>query len=226
VNFPWIPAQSTTSNGLSYNFQLTGDWLVTAAYLGNKATIADFRRTKPAVSFRSYDVAKRNSGRKLKTNLDTNSAQGAIMRTSRRSGPMAQHQLQALRLSAQHRFSHNFTVLSVYTWSHCLQTRRPSGTQQPGRQSIPEPYNRNATTDVRFRFAPELLHVFRLRMPKFANRAVNQLAGNWQLAALFSARTGFPFTHSRSGQFPTGVRQDRPMLWGILYVKNTSTLVG
>jgi hypothetical protein len=40
----------------------------------------------------------------------------------------------ALRLSAQHRFSHNFTLLSVYTCSHCLQNAETYGNRNSKEQ--------------------------------------------------------------------------------------------
>ncbi len=51
----------------------------------------------------------------------------------------------ALRLSAQHRFSHNFTLLSVYTYSHCLQTGEVIADRiSLGANTYQNPANRNA----------------------------------------------------------------------------------
>ena len=55
----------------------------------------------------------------------------------------------ALRISAQHRFSHNFTVLSVHTWSHCMQNAETYGNRNNiGSASYQNSYNRNADTGL------------------------------------------------------------------------------
>jgi hypothetical protein len=48
-----------------------------------------------------------------------------------------------LRLSAQHRFSHNFTLLSVHTYSKCLQSAETLSNKLQGNTES-DPYYREA----------------------------------------------------------------------------------
>ena len=134
----------------------------------------------------------------------------------------------SLRLSAQHRFSHNFTLLSVYTYSHCLQTAETVVERiSIGSNSYQNPANRNAdygNCDMDLR--QNLVNSFVYETPKFANHGTNLLLGNWRLSLLVSAHTGFPFYPiTGTDASLTGIGQDRPNVVGSPYVRNTNTLV-
>lgn len=134
----------------------------------------------------------------------------------------------ALRLSAQHRFSHNFTLLSAYTYSHCLQTAETIVERLTlGSNTFQNPANRNADYgNCDFDLRHSLVNSFVYETPKFANRGTNLLLGNWRLSLLISAHTGFPFNPvTGTDASLTGVGQDRPNVVGSPYVRNTNTLV-
>jgi hypothetical protein len=133
----------------------------------------------------------------------------------------------ALRMSAQHRFSHNFTLLSVYTYSHCLQNAETIANRNAiGSNYYQNPYNRDAdysSCDVDLRH--NLVNSVVFESPKFANRATNWLLGNWQLSFLISAHSGFVFNPTTGVDASlTGVGQDRPNVVGSPYLRNTNTL--
>src|SRR5262249_14191877 len=126
------------------------------------------------------------------------------------------------------RFSQNFTLLSVYTYSHCLQTGETIADRVVlGSNTYQNPANRNADTgncDADLRH--NLVNSFVYQTPKFANRSVNALVANWQLSFLVSAHSGLPFYPIPGTDASlTGVGQDRPNVVGDPYVRNTSTLV-
>jgi hypothetical protein len=134
----------------------------------------------------------------------------------------------ALRVSAQHRFAHSFTLLSVYTWSHCMQNAETYGNRNNiGSEQYQNPYNRNADTgpcdfDLRHNFTTSIVY----EVPRFPNRAWDQIAGNWQIGALVSTHTGFPFTPTTGvDNSLTGVRQDRPDVVTNPYVRNKQSLI-
>ena len=133
-----------------------------------------------------------------------------------------------MRLSAQHRFSRGFTLVSVYTWSRVVQNAEPlENRNSQGSNYYQNPYNRNADRavadfDLRHNFITSLLY----EEPRLSNRVVNQLFGHWQLGTLLSVHTGFPFTPTSGvDNSLTGVRQDRPNVIGDPYVRNTKTNV-
>src|SRR5260370_19872439 len=116
----------------------------------------------------------------------------------------------ALRLSAQHRFAQSFTVLSVYTWSHCMQNAETYGNRNSiGSAQYQNPYDRNADTapcdfDLRHNWTNSLVY----EMPRLGGRTMNALLGHWQLGTLISLHTGFLFTPTTGvDNSLTGVRQ-------------------
>jgi hypothetical protein len=134
----------------------------------------------------------------------------------------------ALRLSTQHRFAMNFTVLSVYTWSHCMQNAETYGNRNSiGSAQYQNPYNRNADTgpcdfDLRHNWSTSLVY----EVPRFSDRAINALLSHWQLGALMAVHTGFAFTPLTGvDNSLTGVKQDRPNVLGDPYVRDTHSLI-
>ena len=134
----------------------------------------------------------------------------------------------ALRLSLAASFRPAlFTLLSIYTYSRCMQDAVTLPNKISGNQ-YQNPYNRNADySRCDFDLPNNLVNSFVYeRCPKFTNRAVNTLAGNWQFSftPLLSS-PGFPFTPLTGVDASlTGVGLDRPNVVGDPYVRNTSTL--
>src|SRR5581483_414291 len=134
----------------------------------------------------------------------------------------------ALRLSLQHRFSNHFTLLSVYTYSHCLQNAETIANRDAiGANYYQNPYNRNAdyaSCDVDLRH--NLVNSVVYESPRFSSRGANWLLGNWQLSFQITAHSGYVFNPTTGVDASlTGVGQDRPNVVGNPYVRNTNTLV-
>jgi hypothetical protein len=212
---------------LSYQQQIAHDWLVTAAYIGNKAThLRASVEENPAVYIPGASTVSNTQQRRLLTQL--NPVQGPFYSNVTLADDGVSTSYNALRISAQHRFAHNFTVLSVYTWSHCMQNAETYGNRNNiGSEQYQNPYDRNADTapcdfDLRHNSSTSLVY----EVPRFMNRAVNQLLSQWRLGGLASVHTGFPFTPTTGvDNSLTGVRQDRPNVAGNPYVRNTNTLI-
>jgi hypothetical protein len=132
---------------------------------------------------------------------------------------------QALILSAQHRFSRHYTIVANYTWSHCIDEGDFGGDiNGPQYQN---PYNRNADRgncgfDIRHNMNLSFVAV----APRFGGIWTNRLLGNWQLAPIFSVRSG-PWFGVSSGldNSLTAVGLDRPnLVSGVSpYVKDLNT---
>jgi len=212
---------------LSYQRQLTGDWLVTAAYLGSRAAhLRASTESNPAVYLPGASTVANTQQRRMLTLLDP--VNGPFFSNVTLADDGVNTNYHALRVSAQHRFSHNFTVLSVYTWSHCLQNSETYGNRNNiGSASYQNPRNRNGDYgpcdfDLRHNFTTSLVY----STPRSANRIQNELLGNWQLGTLVSAHSGFAFTPLTGvDNSLTGVRQDRPNVVGKPYVRDKSSLV-
>jgi len=209
---------------LSYQRQLSGNWLVTANYLGNRALhLRASNEANPAIYGPGATLANTNQRRLL---YRSNPAAGAYFATITMMDDGATTRYNALRLSAQHRFAHNFTLLSVYTYSHCLQNAETLNNRiSTGSNTYQDPNNRNADRSV---CDADLRHnvttSFVYEVPKLANRVVNIVLGNWLFSFLVSAHPGFPYSPvTGADNSLTGIGQDRPNVVGDPYVRNLNT---
>ena len=212
---------------LSYQRQLSGNCLVSASYVGSKAThLRSANEENPAVYIPGASTVANTSSRRTLYLL--NPKAGAYYATITNIDDSVTNSYNALRLSAQHRFNQNFTLLSVYTWSHCMQNAETySNRNSEGSNYYQNPNDRDADTavcdvDLRQNFVTSLVY----QTPKFTSRVLDQLAGHWQLGALVSTHTGFAFYPTTGvDNSLTGVGQDRPNVVGNPYVKNMNTMV-
>ena len=100
---------------------------------------------------------------------------------------------QALLLSAQHRLANHFTVLGNYTWSHCIAgafTSELDGTQytNPNNRAF---YTGNcAGIDHR-----TIINISAVEeSPKFSERWLQAVAGNWKLSEIVQVQSGSYFS--------------------------------
>jgi hypothetical protein len=212
---------------LSYQRQLGPNWLVTAAYLGSKAThLRTSIEANPAIYVPGTSTVANTQQRRLLTIL--NPTQGAFYSNITQADDGVNTNYNGLRVSAQHRFATHFTVLSVYTWSHCMQNAETYGNRNSiGSALYQNPYNRNGDTgpcdfDLRHNWVNSLVY----EMPQLGDRTVNAILGHWQLGSLLSVHTGFPFTPATGvDNSLTNVRQDRVNVVGDPYVRDTNALI-
>jgi hypothetical protein len=214
---------------LSYQLQLTSDWLFAANYVGNKSThIWTGEDIDPAVSSPSICAAA-PGGTCSESNVTQrrvlyliNPVTGSELSDIYHLDDGANGEYQALFLKLQHRFSQHYTVMGNYTWSHCIDEGDFQGDM--GGPYTQNPFNRNAE---RGNCGFDIRQIFNLtfiaQTPKFSDAWVNRFVGGWQLSPIVSYHTGtwfYPldgFDNSFSG-----VGLDRPNVTGNPYVKSTT----
>jgi hypothetical protein len=212
---------------LSLQRQLGSDWVVTADYLGNKAT--HFRsgtEENPAIYIPGSSTTGNTQSRRVLTRL--NAASGAYYSTITFMDDGVSTTYNALRLTAQHRFNHGYTLLAAYTYSRCMQDTETLGNKLQGNNES-NPYNRLADYgpcdyDLRNSFVTSFVY----QGYNFSNRILNLVAGGWSPAFLVSAYNGFPFTPlTGTDASLSGVGLDRPnAVSGVNpYVRNKKTLL-
>jgi hypothetical protein len=212
---------------LSLERQLGGDWVITANYLGNKAT--HFRSSteeNSAVYVPGNSTTANTAARRMLARI--NPTTGAYYSTITLMDDGVNTSYNALRLTAQHRFNRHYTLLTAYTYSHCLQDTETLSNRLTGNNES-NPYNRDADYgpcdyDLRHNFVSSFVY----EGPKFENRAVNAVGGNWQLAFLISTYNGFPFTPlTGTDASLSGVGLDRPnVVSGVSrYLRNKKSLL-
>ncbi len=212
---------------LSVQRQLAGNWMLSANYIGNNAMhLRASYEANPAVYVPGSSTTANTNQRRVLYRI--NPVAGFLFSTITTMDDGATTSYNALRLSLQHRFAHNFSLLSVYTYSHCMQNAQTIGNRlSTASNTYQNPYHRDADTAS---CDSDLRHVlntsFVYETPKFANRGLDAVLGHWRPSFLFSIRPGFLF-YPTSGidNSLTGVGLDRPNVVGNAYVKNTNSLV-
>jgi hypothetical protein len=212
---------------LSYQIQLTSNWLFAANYIGNKSThIWTGEDIDPAVFIPGTcdgspcsTLANENQRRVLYL---INPVAGAEVSDIYHLDSGSNGEYEALFAKVQHRFSDRYTVMGNYTWSHCVSEGDFQG--DLGGPYTQEPFDRNAE---RGNCSFDLRQIFNLtfiaQSPQFANPWTNRLLGNWQLAPIVAYHTGTWF-YALDGvdNSLSGIGLDRPDVLGNPYVKSTT----
>lgn len=211
---------------LSYQIQLSKNWLAAADYLGNKSThIWTGEDINPAVF-----IPGQCNGAPCSTTSNENQRRffslinpvaGAGISDIFHLDAGSNSEYEALLLKLEHRFSDHYTVMGNYTYSHCISETDFQGDM--GGPYTQNPFNRNAD---RGNCSFDLRQIFNLTLiaqtPHFQNPWTNRLLGNWQLSPILAVRTGTWFyVFAGIDNSMSGVGLDRPNVTGDPYVKNT-----
>ncbi len=218
--------------GLSYQIQLGKDWLISADYLGSKTT----HLWSGADQNHAVYIPGLCSGKACSTTANTNQRRLLYLQNPTTGAAYGQIQTldegnysnyNGLILKARHRFAQNYTIITSYTYSRCLQDgeieSNDLGNNGP---SFQNPYDRNADygpcdSDLRNAFVGSLV----VDSPRFGNRFVQAALGNWEVSPIITAQSGYPFNPVTGlDNSLTGIGQDRPNVVGQPYVRNTRTL--
>jgi hypothetical protein len=192
---------------LSVQRQVGRDWLLTANYLGN-STIHLFtsNQANPArflglgacsingVNYATCSTTANINQRRI-LSLQ-NAVQGPLYAGVAQADDGGTGTYDALFLSAQMRLSHGMSVLANYTWSHCISDVIDSQIGSGGTSVAAVPGNRRQyrsncqTSDQR--------QVFNLsavaQTPRFSNRALRIVAGDWQVSPILQIKSATFFT--------------------------------
>jgi Carboxypeptidase regulatory-like domain/TonB dependent receptor len=192
---------------LSVQKQLGANLLLSASYFGNKTThLWTGTEVDPALPVSGATLASENQHRVLYLQ---NPAQGQYYSTIGQVDDGGTANYNGLLLVAQRRLSNNFSLLSNFTWSHCIGD--PETTEITGPTYV-NPANRrfdrsNCSSDRRRILNNSLV----ANSPKFANHMVNWIAGGWQLSAIVRYQSGnYATVTTGSDNALSGIGGQRP----------------
>jgi hypothetical protein len=230
---------------LSVEKQFLKDWSFTASYLGNRvqnnsagneqnpATYIPGVSTGAVGSCGALTVVPK-SGANCSSTGNTNgrrqlslinATQGAYFTQVTEAYTGLGSNYNGLLVSLQHRFSDYFTLLTNYTYSHCLSGPPENGDNAGDQFQDPEHPNRdysNCGSDLRQNFVTSAI----VRSAVKGGEMRTLFLSGWQLAPIVSATTGVPFTAvSGTDKSLTGVNNDRPNLIGNPYAHTSNRLV-
>jgi hypothetical protein len=215
---------------LSWQQQVTTNWMTTVSYLGNKTThLWLSTELDPAVyipgtcgTAACSTTSNTNQRRVL---YMQNHTQGAYYTTLDETDDGANANYNALLVSVDHRLSHNYSVLSNYTYSHCISDGEFVENIAAPTYEIQNDRNAdraNCAYDHRHSWNTSVI----ANSPTFSSRELSMLAGGWQLSGIFTWGTTGGFDNVTTGKDNslTGVGLDRPNVIGPLYpAKRTYT---
>jgi len=207
---PNINTMYITNWNASYQRQIAGNWLASVSYIGSKTTHL----------YLSYDL---NAPVNIPGSTTANEAQRRYLNlinpvAGKYYGQIAYADdggnatYNGLLLSLQHRFSHGFTALANYTYSHCIADGDFSGDLRntPYQNQFDRRGDRgDCNFDIRQIFNASLV----VTSPAKGKQWTSRLLGNWQIAPLLRMTTGVPLnitTGKDNGL--SGEGNDRPNL--------------
>ncbi len=210
INMPINPKSMYVINwNVTYQRQFAHDWLISASYLGNKTThlwialerdpslyvpgncvAGQFGLT--AAGPCSNTTGANYQARRLLTQAIPATGKYYASIDTMDDGAVARYQ--GLLLSTQHRLSSHYTFLGNFTDSYCLSDY-DFGAALAGSTNS-QVFNRHADwgpciSDARYLFNASLVATSTWHSD---SRAMSALLRDWELAPLFSARTGQPLT--------------------------------
>lgn len=225
---------------LSVQKQFLNDWALTVSYLGTRVEHNSYgNEQNPAVYYPGTSTGAAGScgtlapvpaaGKACSSTANTNArrvlsgidaAQGAYFTQVTQAYTGMGSNFNGLLVTVQHRFSNYFTLLTNYTYSHCLSGPPENGDNAGDQFQDPAHPNRdysNCGSDLRHNFVTSAI----IRSSVAGTYTRQLLLGGWQLAPIVTATTGVPFTVTTGTDASlTGVGNDRPNLIGPPRAKN------
>ena len=202
--------------------QIGSNWLLSASYLGNNAVhLWDSVQLTPAVYIPGNCVAGQYgltapgpcstpgnvAARRVLTLA--NPTQGPYYNAVEQTDDGATGSYNAMLLSVNHRLSNHFTLLGNYTWAHCIADpinqylggvyTNPANRRQDRGQCV-------GGEDQRHNFNLSVV----AESPRFSQKFVEMVAGNWKLSTTVSLRTGAAYTVTTGLSNLNGIGGDRP----------------
>ncbi len=184
--------------------QFGGDWLVSASYAGNvtrhlwlnnPVNQAQFLGLQSCVlNGVTYPVCSTTGNTAARRRLNfVNPKWGPYYGETEVLDTGGTGSYNGLILSLQHRFAHNFTSTSNYTWSHCISDFY---TPALGLSLYAETQYNNRAADRGPCAGADRRQVFNqtflVASPKYSNHALNMILGDWRMSLSIVAQTGPP----------------------------------
>ncbi|MGP8243831.1 MAG: carboxypeptidase regulatory-like domain-containing protein, partial [Bryobacteraceae bacterium] len=217
---------------LSYSRQI-GEWVVSATYMANSS-----RHIYAGLALNpSVYIPGTCNGAACSTTKNTqqrrvlyleNPAQGQYYGSMVQAFPDGDASYQAVIFTAKRHFSHNYTVMANYTYSHCISDADYAGdiggSSTTGVFENPNSLRQdfgNCNFDLRQNFNASVVAA----APSFRTHWEEAVLGGWQLSPIVSYHSGFWFSPlSGLDNSLTGVGLDRPNVLGNPYIRNLNTL--
>ncbi|HEX3995827.1 MAG TPA: hypothetical protein VHX39_32060, partial [Acetobacteraceae bacterium] len=192
---------------LTIQRQLGKDWLISGSYLGNNTihmwaplsldpsvfipgtcTAGQYGLTTAGPCSSILNTAARRALTLI------NPTQGAFISGISTLDDGATASYNAMLLSTQHRLARNFTLAANYTWSHCIADPVTSAIGGSYTDPNDRRLDRGNCGGIDIRHYINISGV--MQSPKFSNRIVEGVAGNWQLSPIVGWHSGNAFTVS------------------------------
>jgi hypothetical protein len=226
---------------LSVQKQFLNDWALTATYLGTRVLHNSYGNEQnpavyypgkstgvvgscgtlsvvPAAGVACSSTANTNARRVL---TGINPTQGAYFTEVTEAYTGMGSNFNGLLVTVQHRFSNYFTLLTNYTYSHCLSGPPENGDNAGDQFQDPNHPQRdysNCGSDLRHNLVTSAI----IRSSAGGSYGRQLLLSGWQLAPIVTATTGVPFTVTTGTDASlTGVGNDRPNLIASPRAQNT-----
>jgi hypothetical protein len=172
----------------SYQRQLGKDWLASFTYLGNRTThLYTAQELNPGI----YTPGETSVTYKNRILYAANPSQGQYYGDVSILDDGASANYNGLLTSLQHRFSRGFTLLTNYTWSHCISnydfTTDLNGTGFLNPYSLAMDRG-NCNYDIRHIFNASIVATSSAK----GNSLLDKVWRNWQFAPLVRAQSGAP----------------------------------
>jgi hypothetical protein len=208
---------------LTIQKQMGPSWLLKASYLGNEVVhLWMDKELNPAVYVPGNCVAGQyglkaagpcsttgnTQARRLFTQL--NPSQGPFYGTTEYLDDSGTGSYNGLIVSAEHRLSNHFSVLANYTYSHCIADSQTTELSGPVYTNPADPrFDRGNCPFIDIHHNFNLSGV--LQSPRYSSRALELIAGGWQLAPIVGWHSGSYFTVTTGlDDALTGIGAQRP----------------
>jgi len=174
---------------LSYQRQFAGNWLATVSYIGNKTTHLWLAQD---LNYSIYGPGASTANTTQRRVLyELNPTAGQYYGTVYQTDDGGNSNYNGLLASVQHRFSHHFTLLGNYTWSHCNSDGDFAGDISGAYYQ--NPTNRDADYgSCNFDYR-QLTNVTMVAESPFKGSSwKDHILGNWQISPSLRVQTGGP----------------------------------
>jgi hypothetical protein len=200
----------------SYQVQATRNLVVSASYIGTHTVhlwgfqpvnYATFAPTSTGAAASTNNTTQRLL--LYRQALASNTTAGTRYSSFSSTADYGMANFNGVILSANRRVANNFSVLMNYTYSHCLSNMNYTGDNTPPAQNPNDHSAEYGSCNFDVTQNLSLSGVF--LSPKLKQRALNYVAGGWQVSPLITYRTGMPYTITLgTDNSLSGIGQDRP----------------
>ena len=173
----------------SYQRQFAGNWLATVSYIGNKTTHLWLAQDLNYAIYGAGATTANTTQRRVL--YQRNPTAGSYYGTVYQTDDGGNSSYNGLLASVQHRFSHHYTFLGNYTYSHCVSDGDFAG--DIAGAYYQNPVNRNAdhgscNFDYRQLTNVTMVAESPFQQPNWTGR----ILGNWQISPSLRVQTGGP----------------------------------